>query len=128
MEIALARWTTALQLAGELCRDGGAIVLVTELPCALDAAGLVPLVSLSQGLIAFTRSIASAEGGRDVRANSVTTQLWSTPLEITGSAPFLPSYPGGIEREVAGAVRMLLSSDASGVSGCVLPADGGRTW
>jgi len=128
VEVELARWTTALQLAGELCRDGGAIVLVTELPCALDSVGLVPLVGLSQGLIAFTRSIASAEGARDVRANSVTTQLWSTPPEITGSAPFLPSYPGGIEREVAGAVRMLLSSDASGVTGCVLPADGGRTW
>ncbi len=128
MEVELARWTTALQLAGELCRGGGAIVLVTELPCALDAAGLVPLVGLSQGLIAFARSIAAAEGSRNVRANCVTTQLWSTPPELAGSAPFLPSYPGSIEREVAGAVRMLLSPDSSGVSGCVVPADGGRTW
>jgi hypothetical protein len=38
----------------------------------------------------------------------------------------LPSFPGRVDREVAGAVRLLLSPDAVGITGSTLAATGGR--
>jgi NAD(P)-dependent dehydrogenase (short-subunit alcohol dehydrogenase family) len=123
-----AAWLVALQLSLESCADGGAVVLVTELPVALDAEGFAVEVALSQGLVSFARSLAAAEGRRGVRVNSVTTELWTAPKVLVGSQPFLAQFPGGAQAEVAGAVRMLLGADAAGVSGWTVPADCGRTW
>lgn len=128
MEANFARWIVALQLAANLCRSGGAVVLVTEQPCALDTAGSGMQTALSQGLVAFTRSLAAALGADGVRVNTVTTTLWSAPEDPKGSPPYLASFPGTIEHDVAGAVRLLLDPRACGITGWVLPADQGRTW
>lgn len=120
----------ALQLAAATCADGGAIVLVVDLPSALDASGHATTVAAAEGLMAAARALAHSEGGRGVRVNAVTTSVrtsatLSRPLK--GTPPALTTFPGAIDREVAGAVRALLAPDAGGVTGQVLHADCGRT-
>jgi NAD(P)-dependent dehydrogenase (short-subunit alcohol dehydrogenase family) len=119
---------TALQVAAAACADGGSIVAVVERPAALDSVGRAPLVAVAEGLITFARSLALGEGARGVRINVVSSEIWTAPARLHGSPPPLASFPGRAEVEVAGAVRMLLSADASGVTGSVVRADCGRSW
>ncbi len=44
--------------------------------------------------------------------------------DLPGSPPPLATFPGTVGDEVAGAVRMLLSDDAAGVTGTVVSRDG----
>jgi NAD(P)-dependent dehydrogenase (short-subunit alcohol dehydrogenase family) len=81
---------------------------------------------VADGLIALVRSLAASEGPRRVRVNAVTTELFTAPDVLTGAPPPLASFPGRIDVEVAGAVRMLLSPDSLGVTGTVVRAAGGR--
>src|SRR5262249_37930464 len=120
-----ALWFAALQAATAACADGGAIVVVVERPVSLDAEGRAPLVAVAEGVITFARSLALGEGGR---TNTVSTEVATAPARLFGSPPPLASFPGRAEVEVAGAVRMLLSADAAGLSGSVVRADCGRAW
>jgi len=124
----LALGFTALQAAAAACADGGAIVAVVERPAALDSAGRGPLVAVAEGMITFARSLALGEGARGVRINVVSSEIWTAPERLLGSPPPLRTFPGRAEVEVAGAVRMLLSADAAGVTGSVVRADCGRSW
>lgn len=126
VEWPLALWFGALAAAAERCADGGSIVSVVEQPSALDAAGHAAVVAVADGLIALVRSLAAREGARQVRVNAVTTELFTAPEVLTGAPPPLASFPGRVDVEVAGAVRMLLSPDSSGVTGSVVRAAGGR--
>jgi NAD(P)-dependent dehydrogenase (short-subunit alcohol dehydrogenase family) len=126
-ETPLLDWSLALGAASARCADGGAIVAVADAPGALDAAGWVPESGLAEAVHALVRSLAQSEGARGVRVNSV-----ATPARIHGAAKLreapLPTYPGRLELEVAGAVRLLLSPQATGLTGCSLSADCGRSW
>ena len=126
VEWPLALWFTALVAAAERCADGGSIVAVVEQPSAVDAAGHAAVVAVADGLIALVRSLAASEGPRRVRVNAVTTELFTVPEVLTGAPPPLASFPGRIDVEVAGAVRMLQSRDSVGVTGIVVRAAGGR--
>ena len=126
METSWIAWNVALGGAARRVADGGAIVAILQAPAALDARGRVPETSIADGVIALARSLAVSEGTRRVRANVVATPIGVVPDSLTLPSPPLPSFPGALENEVAGAVRLLLSQDASGVTGRVLPADCGR--
>jgi NAD(P)-dependent dehydrogenase (short-subunit alcohol dehydrogenase family) len=128
VEFPLACWSSALVAAATSCGDGGSVVVVVEHPAALDAAGHATTVAVGEGLFALARSAALAMGPRGVRVNVVSTQLSTAPRTLLGSPPPLASFPGRVEVEVAGAVRMLLSDDAVGVTGTVVRADCGRSW
>jgi len=128
MELPLATWSAALGAGLSCCEDGGSLVAVIERAAPLDCAGWSALTAVSDGVEALVRSLARAAGGRDVRVNAVTTPARLGPDEPVDPAPSLATFPGSIEREVAGAVRMLLSSDAGGVTGTVIDADCGRSW
>ena len=120
-------WNFALGAASRRCADGGAIVAVVQAPAALDAPGHTPELAIADGVLALVRSVAAAEGTRGVRANLVTTPIGLVEGEIIAPAPPLPGFPGTLETHVAGAVRALLSNDSAGLTGRVLPADGGRS-
>lgn len=128
VEAELATWVLAIAAAARSCASGGSVVVVVERPSPLDADGRAAELTVAEGLVAFTRSAALVHGERNVRVNVVTTALWTAPNELLGLAPPLPSFPGTVEREVAGAVRSLWSEDACGISGTVVKADGGRSW
>jgi NAD(P)-dependent dehydrogenase (short-subunit alcohol dehydrogenase family) len=127
-ELPYLLWNVALGAAGRRCADGGSIVALVQAPPALDSAGLTPESAIADGVLALIRSVAAAEGRRGVRANLVTT-----PIGLVRDPSCLPApplagvFPGRLENEVAGSIRLLLSNEACGLTGRCLPADGGRT-
>ncbi len=126
LERRLALWMIAAKVGVGRCADGGSLVMVVERPAALDTLGRSALVGAAEGVLSLSRCMAASEGRRGVRVNAVATELWTVPDELLGPAPALTSFPGRVDAEVAGAVRMLLSDDAVGVTGSVSTPDGGR--
>lgn len=124
------RWFTALQLAADLCADGGSIVVVLDRPSSLDAAGCGATVALAEGIATAARSLAQATGPRGVRVNTVTTPAHThdPTAALAGSPPPLAGYPGDVATHVAGAVRLLLTPDAAAFTGATFHADLGRSW
>jgi NAD(P)-dependent dehydrogenase (short-subunit alcohol dehydrogenase family) len=125
-EWAMGAWFAALQVAADHCADGGSIVVVTELPPALDAAGHGPLVAVGEGLATAARSLAFTVGERAVRVNVVTTELWTAPEKLFGPPPALAPFPGDVD-SAAGVVRFLLGPDSAALTGTVTHADHGRS-
>lgn len=128
VEVELAIWTLAIGAAVRSCRDGGSVVVVVERPAPIDASGRAAELTVAEGLVTFARSAALVHGERGVRVNVVTTALWTAPDHLLGMGAALHSFPGTVEREVAGAVRSLWSDDTCGITGTVVRADGGRSW
>ncbi|WP_159717885.1 SDR family oxidoreductase, partial [Geminicoccus flavidas] len=87
------------------------------------------------GLVAYTKAIATEQGRFGIRANivcpgSTRTPAWNRRIEKdpTIVERLSKHYPIGrmVEPdEVASAVLFLVSDLASGISGAVLPVDGG---
>lgn len=128
VEAPLAIWAGALGAGVARCADGGVVVAVVERPSPLDAAGRGAESSVADGVEALVRSLARAQGRRGVRVVAVTTPLRIGPEVLVDPAPSLADYPGAMAREVAGAVRLMLSPDAAGLTGTALHADCGRSW
>jgi NAD(P)-dependent dehydrogenase (short-subunit alcohol dehydrogenase family) len=102
--------------------------VLIEMPSALDSENWTAEVAVAEAAVALTRSLARAEGARGIRFNAVTTPVRMTGNQIlVAPPPPLDTFPGRLDREVVGAVRLLLQDDACGLTGTVLHADGGRT-
>ena len=128
VEVALARWFAALGVAVRRCADGGAVVAVIERPPPLDAAGRGAASAVADAAEALVRSLARSDGPRRVRVNAVTTPTRLVAPPVIDPPPALPSFPGSVDVEVAGAVRLLLCPDGAGITGTVVHADCGRSW
>ena len=127
-EAPIAWWTASLGSAQALCIDGGAVVSVIDQPTVLDSENWTERVTVEETVAALTKSLARSEGGRGVRFNAVTTpSRISRHQPLVDPQPPLKSFPGTIEKEVIGAVKLLLDDNASGLSGRVLNVDCGRS-
>jgi hypothetical protein len=121
-----ALWFSTLVAAAARCRDGGSVVVVVDRPATLDAVGQAAEVTVAEGVCNVVRSLAAREGGRRVRVNAVLTARHTAADGLLGSPPPLATFPGRVGVEAAGAVRLLLSDDAAGVTGTALSATAGR--
>jgi len=128
VEQPLALWFATVGAVTSLCADGGSVVVVAEEPAALDCGGRSDLTTVTEGLAALTRSAALVHGARGSRINLVTTEVYSAPDTLLGLQPPLSTFPGKPGTEIAGAVEMLWSSAAAGITGTVVHVDCGRAW
>jgi hypothetical protein len=113
METPFALWFAALAAGAERCADGGRLVAVVDQPDGKDTAGWGAETALADAVRCMVRSFAQIHHHRGVRANLVT---W--PGRLAGSPP--ASMDG-----VAGAVSLLLSDGAPGVTSSVIHLGGG---
>jgi 3-oxoacyl-[acyl-carrier protein] reductase len=117
---------------GMMKRRAGAIVNVSSVVGVHGNAGQTNYAASKAGIIGFTKSLARELGGRGVRANVVapgyvTTQLTDVlPAEVTEvMRTSTPLGRLGSPEDVAGAVRFLVSDEASFITGEVVLVDGG---
>lgn len=124
----IATWMVAMGAAAARCADGGVVVAVVDRPAPLDCIGWAPESAVSDAVEALTRSLGRSEGTRGVRVNAVTTPTRLTSGDVVQPSPPLARFPGRLEEDVLGAVRLLLSDEAVGLTGHVAHADAGRSW
>jgi NAD(P)-dependent dehydrogenase (short-subunit alcohol dehydrogenase family) len=113
VETRLAWWFAALAAASERCAEGGQVVAVVDRPDPKDSAGWGVESAVADAVDVMARSLAQLHRPRGVRVNVV-----ATPVRLTGGP--VPNLIG-----VIGAVRMLLSDDAGGVTATTVVAGGG---
>lgn len=126
-EMPYLRWNFALGAAAKRVADGGSVVALVQNAAAIDTPGWTPEFAVADGALSLVRSIAASEGPRGVRANLVSTPIGLVSEEVILPRPPLDLFPGELEEEVAGCIRLLLSQDAKGLTGRLLSADGGRS-
>ncbi len=125
-------YTCRAAARGMMKRRAGAIVNISSVVGMHGNPGQTNYAASKAGIIGFTKSLARELGGRNVRANVVApgyvaTQLTDVlPPEVTelmlGSTPLGRL---GSPADVAGAVRFLVSDEASFITGEVVLVDGG---
>ena len=118
--------------AVETMPDGGSIVTVSSVEALAAFPSHAHYAAAKAALVSYTRSLALELAPRRIRANTVAAGL----IEREGLAQRWPqghtwwteSAPLGrpvTAQEVAAAVAFLASENAAGISGALLPVDGG---
>ncbi len=125
-------YTCRAAARGMMRRRSGAIVNLSSVVGVHGNPGQTNYAASKAGIIGFTKSLARELGSRGVRANVVapgyvTTQLTEVLPEEAQQAMLANTPLGrlGDPADVAGAVRFLVSDEASFITGEVLLVDGG---
>jgi 3-oxoacyl-[acyl-carrier protein] reductase len=110
----------------------GRIVNIASIAGLMGNAGQTNYAASKAGAVAFTKSLAREVGARGVTVNAVAPGFITTamteglPEDVKKS--FLEAIPlkkFGLPKDVASAVRFLLSDDASYITGQVISVNGG---
>jgi NAD(P)-dependent dehydrogenase (short-subunit alcohol dehydrogenase family) len=126
-------------LPSMLERKQGSIVTIASVEGIEGTEGGSCYNASKGGVILLTRNMANDYGRRGIRANAICPGFIDTPMlrshfEHEIMAPYLEQITQqhklgrlGKPEEIASAALFLASSDASFVTGCALPVDGGFT-
>jgi NAD(P)-dependent dehydrogenase (short-subunit alcohol dehydrogenase family) len=117
-----------------LLKPGASIITTSSIQAFQPSPGLIDYAMTKAALVAFTKALAQQLGGRGVRVNAVAPgPVWTPLIPATSWPDRLPSFgqdtPLGRAAqpaELAPAYVYLASSEASYVSGAVIPVTGGK--
>jgi 3-oxoacyl-[acyl-carrier protein] reductase len=117
---------------GMMRARNGRIILMSSVSAYAGTPGQANYAAAKAGMIGFARSMASELASRNVTVNVVAPGAVETDMlnalgdeRVTAMAELVPMKRIARPEEVAAAVTFLASSQASYITGIVLPVDGG---
>lgn len=127
-----AAYAAQAALPGMISRKHGALVFVTSIWGEVGASCEAHYSAAKAGLIGLTKALSKEAGPSGVRVNAVSPGAIQTDMlagfddeTLASLAEETPLGRLGTPRDVASAIRFLLSDDASFITGQVLGVDGG---
>ena len=113
-------------------KRGGRIIFIGSVVALLGSAGQVNYAATKSGLVGMARALAREYGSRGLTFNVVAPGFVETDMTAELNEALREKYIGQIPlgrfctpEEVAGVVKFIASSEASYITGAVIPVDGG---
>jgi 2-hydroxycyclohexanecarboxyl-CoA dehydrogenase len=120
-------------LPGMIARERGSIIQITSDSSRSGAAGEAVYAGSKAALVAFSKSLAQEVGRFKVRVNCVSPGVILTPMSAPNKdllekfSKRVPLKRLGAPEDIAGAVKFLVSDEASYITGQILSVGGGLT-
>ena len=113
-------------------KRSGRIILIGSVVALMGSAGQANYAATKSGLIGMARSLAREYGSRGVTFNVIAPGFVETDMTATLSETLREKYVAAIPlgrfcspEEIAEVVKFVASSEASYITGAVIPVDGG---